>query len=116
MTELLFSITLVVIFKPIKHVSSTVLYTLIQWIDFTFFASFHRRLAINPCTMMLGILYCERLRQINPEYLKKISSADLFVVSLVSTFQNPDTLFLMETFKSLMETCSQLLSLIFSKK
>ena len=33
--------------------------------------------------MMLGLLYCERLRQVNPEYLTKISSSDLFVISLV---------------------------------
>ena len=45
-----------------------------------------RRLAVNPCTMMLGMLYCERMRQINPDYLTKISSSDLFVVSLVSSF------------------------------
>eukprot|EP00112_Aurelia_sp_Birch-Aquarium-sp1_P002628 Seg1293.2 transcript_id=Seg1293.2/GoldUCD/mRNA.D3Y31 product="Protein CNPPD1" protein_id=Seg1293.2/GoldUCD/D3Y31 len=57
-----------------------------------YIGSIAKRLAINPCTMMLGILYCERLRQVNPEYLKKISSADLFVVSLVvaSKFLNDE--------------------------
>ncbi|XP_065051917.1 protein CNPPD1-like [Rhopilema esculentum] len=57
-----------------------------------YIGSLSRRLAINPCTMILGILYCERLRQINPEYLNKISSSDLFVVSLVvaSKFLNDE--------------------------
>jgi len=57
-----------------------------------YIGSVAKRLAINPCTMMLGLLYCERLRQINPEYLNKISSSDLFVISLVisSKFLNDE--------------------------
>lgn len=43
-----------------------------------------RRAKISPCTLMMGILYSERLRQKNPEYLKRISSSDLFLISMVS--------------------------------
>lgn len=57
-----------------------------------YIGSISNRLAVNPCTMMLGILYCERMRQINPDYLSKISSSDLFIVSLVvaSKFLNDE--------------------------
>lgn len=33
--------------------------------------------------MMLALVYIERLRHRNPEYLQKISSSDLFLISMV---------------------------------
>ena len=45
---------------------------------------FCRRAKISPCTLMMGILYSERLRQKNPDYLKRVSSSDLFLISMVS--------------------------------
>jgi hypothetical protein len=57
---------------------------------FTFKLLF-RRARISPCALMMGILYTERLAQSNPNYLKKVSSSDLFMVSMVSFF----TIFLM---------------------
>ena len=33
---------------------------------------------------MMGILYSERLRQKNPEYLSRVTSSDLFLISMVS--------------------------------
>ena len=48
-----------------------------------FTCAFFRRAKISPCTLMMGILYSERLRQKNPEYLKRVSSSDLFLISMV---------------------------------
>ncbi|CAB3982389.1 CNPPD1-like [Paramuricea clavata] len=42
-----------------------------------------RRARISPCALMMGILYTERLAQSNPNYLKKVSSSDLFMVSML---------------------------------
>ena len=42
-----------------------------------------RRARISPCALMMGILYTERLAQSNPSYLKKVSSSDLFMVSML---------------------------------
>lgn len=46
-----------------------------------FFCS--REACISPCAMMLALVYIERLRHRNPEYLQKISSSDLFLISMV---------------------------------
>lgn len=35
--------------------------------------------------MMLALVYIERLRHRNPEYLQQISSSDLFLISMVSS-------------------------------
>ena len=45
---------------------------------------FLRRAKISPCTLMMGILYSERLRQKNPDYLGRMTSSDLFLISMVS--------------------------------
>lgn len=42
-----------------------------------------RQLSLTPCALMLGILYSERLRQLNPSYRERVSSSDLYVISLV---------------------------------
>lgn len=44
----------------------------------------HREACISPCSMMLALVYIERLRHRNPEYLQQISSSDLFLISMVS--------------------------------
>ena len=46
----------------------------------------NRRACMSPCAMMLGMLYIERLKKRNPEYLRNASSSDLFLISMVSTF------------------------------
>lgn len=43
-----------------------------------------REACISPCSMMLALVYIERLRHRNPEYLQQISSSDLFLISMVS--------------------------------
>lgn len=45
----------------------------------------HREACISPCSMMLALVYIERLRHRNPEYLQQISSSDLFLISMVSS-------------------------------
>lgn len=45
-----------------------------------------REACISPCAMMLALVYIERLRHRNPEYLQKISSSDLFLISMVCGF------------------------------
>ncbi|CAN9498420.1 unnamed protein product [Ophioblennius macclurei] len=42
-----------------------------------------RESCISPCAMMLALVYIERLRHRNPEYLQKISSSDLFLISMM---------------------------------
>lgn len=38
--------------------------------------------------MMLALVYIERLRHRNPEYLQKISSSDLFLISMVCVWDS----------------------------
>lgn len=47
----------------------------------------YREACISPCSMMLALVYIERLRHRNPEYLQQISSSDLFLISMVSSGQ-----------------------------
>ncbi|XP_073503464.1 protein CNPPD1 [Phyllobates terribilis] len=42
-----------------------------------------REACISPCSMMLALVYIERLRHRNPEYLQQISSSDLFLISMM---------------------------------
>jgi len=46
-------------------------------------SSLVRQLSLTPCALMLGILYSERLRQLNPSYRERVSSSDLYVISLL---------------------------------
>ncbi|XP_028322659.1 protein CNPPD1 [Gouania willdenowi] len=49
----------------------------------TYAAHVAREACISPCAMMLALVYIERLRHRNPEYLQKISSSDLFLISMM---------------------------------
>ncbi|XP_051982912.1 protein CNPPD1 [Xyrauchen texanus] len=42
-----------------------------------------REACISPCAMMLALIYIERLRHRNPEYMQQISSSDLFLISMM---------------------------------
>ncbi|KAI5616053.1 protein CNPPD1 [Silurus asotus] len=42
-----------------------------------------REACISPCAMMLALVYIERLRHRNPEYMQQISSSDLFLISMM---------------------------------
>ncbi|KAM6332987.1 protein CNPPD1 isoform 2-T2 [Podargus strigoides] len=53
-----------------------------------------REACISPCSMMLALVYIERLRHRNPEYLQQISSSDLFLISMDwSLYTDPRELF-----------------------
>ena len=47
-------------------------------------ATVSRETCASPTSLVLALLYLERLRGKNPSYLNAVSSADLFLVSLVS--------------------------------
>lgn len=42
-----------------------------------------REACISPCAMMLALVYIERLRHRNPDYLQHMSSSDLFLISMM---------------------------------
>merc|ERR1719427_1983739 len=46
-------------------------------------SSIVRQLSLTPGALMLGILYSERLRQSKPAYGERVSSSDLYVISLL---------------------------------
>jgi len=52
-------------------------------IDTQLAASISRKACISPCSLMLGLIYVDRLRQKSPEYLQQVSSADLFLVAMM---------------------------------
>lgn len=52
-------------------------------IDTQLAASISRKACISPCSLMLGLIYIDRLRQKSPEYLQQVSSADLFLVAMM---------------------------------
>lgn len=52
-------------------------------VDMQWAASVGRCACISPCSLMLGMLYIERLRHKNPEYLQQISSSELFLISMM---------------------------------
>lgn len=55
---------------------------------FFLFSNPLRHAMMSPCSVMLGIIYVNRLKDKNPEYLMQISSADLFLISMVSYHLN----------------------------
>ena len=53
-------------------------------IDMNFASNLSKKSCLSPCSIVLAIIYFERLKQSNPEYLRRVSPCDLFVVSIVS--------------------------------
>lgn len=52
-------------------------------IDTQLASSISRKACLSPCSLMLGLIYIDRLRQKSPEYLQQVSSADLFIVAML---------------------------------
>ena len=46
-------------------------------------AEMTRTACVGPSSLVLALLYLDRLRKRNPDYLTSISSADLFLVSMM---------------------------------
>ncbi|XP_076313420.1 protein CNPPD1 isoform X2 [Tachypleus tridentatus] len=55
----------------------------LEVLDLHYAATVSRQACISPCSMMLAMVYLERIRHCNPEYLQKVSSCDLFLVSMM---------------------------------
>lgn len=55
----------------------------LEILDMTYASSVSRSASISPCSMVLALIYMERLKQQNPEYLLSASSCDLFLVSMM---------------------------------
>lgn len=48
-------------------------------------AQFSRKACVHPSSLVLALVYLERLKSCNPDYLDKSAPFELFVISLVST-------------------------------
>ncbi|XP_022918358.1 protein CNPPD1 [Onthophagus taurus] len=46
-------------------------------------ATISRNACVSPCSFILAMLYLERLKSCNPEYLQKVAPSELFLVSLM---------------------------------
>ncbi|XP_046618760.1 protein CNPPD1 [Neodiprion virginianus] len=42
-----------------------------------------RNACVSPCSLVLALLYLERLKDCNPEYLQRVAPSELFLVSLM---------------------------------
>ncbi|PSN53286.1 hypothetical protein C0J52_04663 [Blattella germanica] len=47
-------------------------------------AAMSRNACVSPCSLVLALLYLERLKTCNPEYLQRVAPSELFLVSMVS--------------------------------
>lgn len=63
------------------------------------------KLRITPCSLILAMIYLDRLNDRDPAYARKITPSELFLVSMVSTFsrisillKEEETNFLLEFF------------------
>lgn len=64
---------------------------------------------VSPCALVLGLLYIQRLAKMNPQYLKRTTSSDVFLIALVST---PHTLASYDKSRFLPKCCHILASLL----
>lgn len=46
-------------------------------------ADISRKACVSPCSLVLALLYLERLKQCNVEYLRCVDPSKLFLISLV---------------------------------
>lgn len=52
-------------------------------VDHYFAASSARHSCMSPCSMMMGMIYVNRLKKKNTDYLQQVSSSDLFLISMM---------------------------------
>jgi len=48
-------------------------------------AALSRNTCVSPCSLVLAVLYLERLKTCNPDYLQRVAPSELFLVSMVNT-------------------------------
>lgn len=53
--------------------------------DLNYATTVSEKACISPCSVVLAVIYMERLKSKNPEYLHTVSPCDLFLVSMVSS-------------------------------
>lgn len=46
-----------------------------------------RNACVSPCSLVIALLYLERLKKCNLDYVEKTTSSDLFLISLVRIFR-----------------------------
>lgn len=46
-------------------------------------ANITRHACVSPCSLVLAMLYLDRLKKFNPDYLQRVAPSELFLVSLV---------------------------------
>lgn len=52
-------------------------------LDMYFAASSSRHACMSPCSIMMGMIYANRLKKGNKDYAQKISSSELFLISMM---------------------------------
>lgn len=52
-------------------------------IDMYLASDIGKKAYVSPCSLMLGMIYIERLKHKNPDYLNTVSSSDLFLISMM---------------------------------
>lgn len=55
----------------------------LDFLDVEEAARLSRSAAVSPCSLVLALLYLDRLKASNPKYLAKVPSSQLFLISLV---------------------------------
>lgn len=49
-------------------------------------AEIYENACVSTCSLVLAILYLEKIKTVNPEYVEKVAPSELFLVSLVCKF------------------------------
>jgi hypothetical protein len=64
----------------------------LECLDLEEAAAMSRNACVSPCSLVLALLYLERLKTCNPNYLQRVAPSELFLVSMVtSVFSNTHT-------------------------
>lgn len=56
----------------------------LDYLDIEEAANLSHYACVSPCSLVLALLYLDRLKTSNPKYLAKVSPSELFLISLVS--------------------------------
>jgi len=53
---------------------------------FDYAAELSREACVSPCSLVLALIYLERLMKTNPNFISSIPSSRLFLISVVNTY------------------------------
>lgn len=62
-------------------------------------AEISRNACVSPCSLVLALLYLERLKTCNSEYVDKVAPSELFLVSMVGFMNAKNMLILFAILK-----------------